>query len=153
MKKNVNLTQFKNLVKRIIKEEKNNLEKKKTVIFTESQLRNQVRKMLREYDEDPSDWDYPQTETHRDDDFELPTGEGLLLDWTASADTSGMDDHPFHIQKAIYYPNSNIDKSYPIDIYEPKYKRLLDEVTKIIVKYLDDSFGSSDPNQGIERWN
>jgi hypothetical protein len=52
MKKKINLSQFKNLVKRIIKEEKNNLEKKKSVIFTESQLKNQVKKMLREYDEE-----------------------------------------------------------------------------------------------------
>jgi hypothetical protein len=47
MKKKINLNQFKNLVKRIIKEEKNNLEKKKTVRITESQLRSEIRNILR----------------------------------------------------------------------------------------------------------
>jgi len=103
MKKNVNLTQFKNLVKRIINEEKNNLEKKKTVIFTESQLRNQVRKMLREYDEDGYDMDdfekyperYPQGETLDGDgeEIKLPNGASIFYDWSAEEDLSGKQEH------------------------------------------------------------
>jgi len=45
--KRVTLNEFKTLVKRIIKEEKDNLEKKKIVRITESQLRSEIRRMLR----------------------------------------------------------------------------------------------------------
>jgi hypothetical protein len=48
MRKKINLNQFKFLVKNIIKEEQNNLKKKKTVRITETQLRSEIRKMLRE---------------------------------------------------------------------------------------------------------
>ena len=58
MKKKINLNQFKNLVKRIIKEERDNL---RTVRITESQLRNQVRKMLGERYDDDNDYDDPKT--------------------------------------------------------------------------------------------
>ena len=163
MKKKINLNQFKNLVKRIIKEEKNNLttRKNKVVRITESQLRNQVRKMLREYDDgynyDPDELDYgPQGQSVRRsyDEFQLPSGEGFLLNWSGGEDTSGDGEHYFEITKAIYYPNYDSEEHYEINIYDPKYKRQLDELTKIIYKYLDDYFGSSyDPNQGIERWN
>lgn len=161
--KKIGLNQFKNLVKRIIKEEKNNLttRKNKVVRITESQLRNQVRKMLREYDDgynyDPDERDDgPQGQSVRRsyDEFELPSGEGFLLNWNGAEDTSGDDEHYFEITKAIYYPNYDSEEHYEINIYDPKYKRQLDELTKLIYKSLDDEFGSSyDPNQGIERWN
>jgi hypothetical protein len=164
MKKKINLSQFKNLVKRIIKEEKNNLEKKKSVIFTESQLKNQVKKMLREYDDDEYDMTdyekyperYPEGQSVKgsSDEFDLPSGEGFLLDWSGEEDTSGDGEHHFEITKAIYYPNYDSEEHYEINIYDPKYKRQLDELSKMIYKNLDDEFGSSyDPNQGIERWN
>lgn len=154
MKKKVNLTQFKNLVKRIIKEEKNNLttRKNKVVRITESQLRNQVRMMLREYDDGYGS--EGQSIRRSYDEFELPSGEGFLLNWSGEEDSSGDDEHHFQITKAIYYPNYDSEEHYEINIYDPKYKRQLDELSKIIYKYLDDYFGSSyDPNQGIERWN
>jgi hypothetical protein len=46
-KKKINLNEFKSLVKRIIKEEKDNLKKKKTIRITESELRSEIRRMLR----------------------------------------------------------------------------------------------------------
>lgn len=50
-RRRVSLNEFKSLVKRIIKEEKENLTKRKVkkVRITESQLRNEVRKMLNSY--------------------------------------------------------------------------------------------------------
>ena len=160
--KKITLNEFKSLVTRIIKEEKNNLTKNKLVKITESQLRNQVRKMLKEYDDDGYDmtdderYDRPQGQSAKgsSDEFELPSGEGFLLDWRGEEDTSGDDEHHFKITKTIYYPNYDSEEHYEINIYDPKYKRQLDELSKMIYKNLDDEFGSSyDPNQGIERWN
>jgi hypothetical protein len=147
MKKKINLAQFKNLVKRIIKEEKNNLEKKKTVIFTESQLKNQVRKMLREYDDeyDMDDFEkyperYPQGETFERDAEELylPNGALVFYDWSAEEDSSGNQEHSWEIKNVEYYPDKNDDtKYYKIDIYDPKYADILKMIDKNIMKWLD----------------
>lgn len=48
-KRKVGLNEFKNVVRRIIQEEKNKLQKTKKIKITESELRHEVRKMLREY--------------------------------------------------------------------------------------------------------
>jgi hypothetical protein len=136
MNKKVNLTEFKNLVKRIIKEEKDNSKNKKTIRITESQLRNQVRKMLREYQ--GSDGYY------REKDVELvfPDGEGVLYDWTGGFDINGEEESVWDIEKVVYYPDWNgSEEGYEINIEDPKYGYIKDEIDEQIDIFLDDEAG------------
>lgn len=145
MKKKINLNQFKNLVKRIIKEEKNNLttRKNKVVRITESQLRNQVRRMLREYDDrydyDPNERDddrYPgkqgtlTIELNNDDVLEIEYGGGYVPGYTR--DSPDID---WHIEKAFLYTENG---EMEINIYDPKYADLLKIADEAIIKDLDD---------------
>lgn len=148
MKKKINLNQFKSLVKRIIKEEKNNLEKKKTVIFTESQLRNQVKKMLREYDEERyNDNDYDDAMRDYYDERRgyvsekgsinidpLPNGDVLDVDFNIEA--SNDDEPSWTITTAYLYTDNGDGK---INIYDPKYADILKIVEKRIDKYMEDN--------------
>jgi len=136
MKKKINLNQFKNLVKRIIKEEKDNLKKKKTIRITESQLRNQVRKMLRE--------SYGSDGYYREKDVELvfPDGEGVLYDWTGTFDINGNEENVWDIKKVVYYPNWNgSEEGYEINIEDPKYGYIKDEIDEQIDIFLDGEAG------------
>jgi hypothetical protein len=145
---NESKNKLQSLIKRIIKEEKNNLTKNRVVRITESQLKNQVKKMLREYDDDGYDMDdiekyperYPQGETFERDaeEIELPNGALVFYDWSAEEDSSGKQEHSWEIKNVEYYPNKNDDtKYYNIDIYDPKYADILKMIDKNIMEWLD----------------
>jgi hypothetical protein len=138
MNKKVNLTEFKNLVKRIIKEEKDNSKNKKTIRITESQLRSQVRKMLREYDTMEDDFDNERGYISLDDSthVELPNGEELNLDFFAEMDKKNgkiTDGPKWRIKRAYFYTNNGQKE---INIYDPKYLKLLKIADKGIDDYL-----------------
>lgn len=161
MKKKINLNQFKNLVKRIIKEEKNNLTKRKNKVvrITESQLRNQVRKMLREYNNPIDDYYDYDGERYNDNDYDdamrdyydekrgyrseegsinidpLPNGDVLDVDFNIEA--SNDDDEPsWTITTAYLYTDNGEGK---INIYDPKYADILKIVEKRIYEYMEDN--------------
>jgi hypothetical protein len=138
MKKKINLNQFKSLVRDIIKQEKTNLSKNKVVRITESQLRSQVRKMLREYDTMEDDFDNERGYTSLDDSthVELPNGEELNLDFFAEMDKKNgkiTDGPKWEIKRAYFYTNNGQKE---INIYDPKYSKLLKQADKAIDDYL-----------------
>jgi hypothetical protein len=140
MKKKINLNQFKNLVKRIIKEERDNLKNKKTIRITESQLRNQVRKMLREgfnsnyYDEGEDE--YSSSSVNGSLTIEdLPNNDVLDIKFTGGwVRGKYSPDIDWHIEKAILYTDKG---EMEINIYEPKYAELLKIADDAISDYLD----------------
>jgi hypothetical protein len=137
MKKKINLNQFKNLVKRIIKEEKNNLTTRKTIRISESQLRNQVRTMLKEYyDEDEIDKQRGYTSLNDSTRVELPNGEELNLDFFAEMDKKNgviTDGPKWKINRAYFYTRNGQKE---INIYDSKYLKLLKLADKAINDYL-----------------
>jgi len=147
--KKITLNEFKSLVKRIIKEEKNNLEKKKTVIFTESQLRNQVKKMLREYDDDnerynDNDYDdamrdhYNQQIGYRSERGSInidPLPNGDVIDVHFDMSSSSKDEPSWEITKAYLYTDNGDGE---INLYDPKYADILKIVEKEIEEYMEE---------------
>jgi hypothetical protein len=151
MKKKINLNQFKNLVKRIIKEEKDNLKKKKTIRITESQLRNQVRKMLGErYDDDNERYNDNDYDDAMRDDYDEKRGyhiekESITIDPLPNGDVidvnfnieSSYDDEPtWNITKAYLYTDNGDGE---INLYDSKYAEILKIVEKRIEEDMKDN--------------
>lgn len=142
--KKIGLNQFKNLVKRIIKEEKNNLttRKNKVVRITESQLRNQVRRMLREYDEER----YVSEEGSINID-PLPNGDVLDVDF--NIEPSNNNEPSWTITRAYLYTDNGDGE---IDIYKPKYANILKIVEKRIHEYMKDNGWYKDNLSSDDYW-
>jgi hypothetical protein len=125
--KRITLNEFKSLIKRIIKEEKNNLTK------------NQVKKMLREGEEGR---DFGKSDKYSDSSVngsltidDLPNNDVLDIKFTGGwVRGKYSPDIDWHIEEAILYTDKG---EMEINIYEPKYAELLKIADDAISNYLD----------------
>jgi len=125
--KRITLNEFKSLIKRIIKEEKNNLTK------------NQVKKMLREGEEGR---DFGKSDKYSDSSVngsltidDLPNNDVLDIKFTGGwVRGKYSPDIDWHIEEAILYTDKG---EMEINIYEPKYAELLKIADDAISDYLD----------------